>query len=194
MKAICDANALTDVPDSSPLFEELKLFDTVVCDDDGVEIGDFLAIDQERKRIALIHAKVGKSRSGMSVRALQEVGRQVLASLAFCSAVAREPKIAPGRWGQNVNANGVPLALSRTFRNERRATLQQIEATAATALADRSWNREIWIVGSHLMKRKAVETAIRKAKTNRGLQFLMYLESLITGCARGNCTLRIYCN
>ena len=106
-----------------------------------MEIGDFLAIDQDRKRIALIHAKVGKSRSGMSVRALQEVGRQVLASLAFCSAVARVPKITPGRWGQNVNANGVQLRLPRVFRNARGATLRQIEVAAAMALADRSWDR-----------------------------------------------------
>ena len=47
------------------------------------------------------------------------------------------------------------------------------------------------------MKHQVVEKAIRKTKNNpenRALQFLMFLESLITGCARGNSTLRIYCN
>lgn len=194
IKSICEARRDTDVPDSAPLFDELRSFDTLVCDDDGQEIGDFLAIDRAGKRIALIHAKVGKSHSGMSVGALQEVGRQVLASLAFCSAVSREPKIASGRWGTKVQANKIKLDLNRVFRNESNVSVREIETAAANALADRSWNREIWILGGHLMKRETVETAIRTNTSNRAQQFLMFLESLITGCARAHSTLRIFCN
>jgi superfamily II DNA or RNA helicase len=194
MKAICDASLASEVAGSERLFKDLRAFDIIVCDDDGEEIADFLAIDHKKKRVVLIHAKVGKSKSGMSVRALQEVGRQVLASLAFCSAVSREAKITPGRWGAKVNANGVILNLNRVFRNSEGLRVSDIESAAADALADRSWNREIWIVGGNLMRREKVETAIRGNSNNRVQQFLMFLESLVTGCARGNSTLRIYCN
>lgn len=192
VKAICESG--TPAREWAPLFRDLRSFDTIVCDDDGEEIGDFLAIDESGKRVALIHAKVGRAKSGMSVRALQEVGRQVLASLAFCSAVAREAKIKSGRWGTRVNANGVVLNLSRIFRNENGASVASIERLAASALANRSWSREIWIVGGSLMSREVVENAIRNANSNRAQQFLMYLDALITGCARGHSTLRIYCN
>jgi len=194
IKAICDASSPGEIAGGDRLFTDLKTFDTIVCDDDGEEIGDFLAMDRANKKVVLIHAKVGKSGSGMSVGALQEVGRQVLASLAFCSGVAREAKIKPGRWGTKVNANGTLLNLSRLFRNEPRAKVRQIESDVASALADRSWNREIWIVCGKLMSREKVERSIRASDANRTQQFLMFLESLITGCARANSTLRIYCN
>jgi hypothetical protein len=194
MKAICDAASAGEVSGADSLFPELRGFDTIVCDDDGQEIGDFLAINSAHKRVALIHAKVGKSSAGMSVGALQEVGRQVLASLAFCSAVAREAKIKPGRWGTKVNANGIELNLSRQFRNERQLTVSEMEEAAASALADRSWNREIWIVCGKLLSREKVERSIRASDSNRTQQFLMFFDSLVTSCARANSTLRVYCN
>jgi hypothetical protein len=175
------------------LYDDLRAFDIVVCDDDSEEIGDFLAIDQKHKRVALVHAKVAKG-SQMSASELQVVGRQVLASLVFCSSVAHEPKIKRGRWATRVHANGVTLNLNRVFRNTNRHTVRNIESIAARALSDRSWNREIWILAGNLMSRDFVEQAIRNDSSNRARQFLMYLESLVTGCARANSTLKIYCN
>ena len=175
------------------LYGDLRAFNIIVCDDDSEEIGDFLAIDQEHKRVALIHAKVAKG-SLMSASELQVVGRQVLASLVFCSSVAREPKIKRDRWATRVNANGVALNLNRVFRKPAGHTVREIESIAAHALSDRSWNREIWILAGNLMSRDFVEQAIRNDSSNRARQFLMYLESLVTGCARANSTLKIYCN
>jgi superfamily II DNA or RNA helicase len=175
------------------LYDDLRTFDIVVCDDDGEEIGDFLAIDQKRKKVALIHAKVGKG-AQMSATELQAVGRQVLASLAFCSAVARAPKIKRNRWATRVNANGTALNLNRVFRNTERHTIGRIETIASQALADRSWNREIWILAGAMMSREVVEDAVKNNSSNRARQFLMYLESLVTGCGRANSTLKIYCS
>jgi superfamily II DNA or RNA helicase len=177
----------------SRLYDDLRGFNIVVCDDDGAEIGDFLAIDQEHRRVALIHAKVGKG-AQMSATELQVVGRQVLASLAFCSAVAREAKIKADRWATSVNANGVALNLPRVFRNTKRYGVRRIESIASQALADRSWNREIWILAGNMMSRDVVEEAVKNNSSNRARQFLMYLESLVTGCARANSTLKIYCS
>jgi len=74
------------------------------------------------------------------------------------------------------------------------ATGLKIETLAARVLVDRSWNREIWIVAGNLLSRDAVEKAIRRTDSNRTKQFLMYLESLITGCGRLNSMLKIYCS
>lgn len=76
----------------------------------------------------------------MNVTELQVVGRQVLASLPFCSAIAREPKIKPNRWASRVNANGTELDLPRVFRNRAAMTVPEIEALAMNAPNDRSWN------------------------------------------------------
>jgi hypothetical protein len=165
----------------------------VICDDDSEEIGDFIAIDNRNRRVALIHAKVATGAS-MSTTALQVVGRQVLASLAFCSSVARHAKVRPGRWATRVNANGVQLNLNRVFRNAERLMIPELEILASGVLAERSWNREIWILAGNLMSRSVVEQAIHDGPGNREHQFLMYLDSLITGCARVNSNLKVYCH
>jgi hypothetical protein len=181
-------------PEWRGLYQPLRSFDIVICDDDGEEIGDFLAIDEERRRVAIIHAKVAKG-SQMSSYTLQIVGRQALASLVFCSSVARTAKIKTNRWATNVNANGRRLALDRVFRNERRYSVADLESIADRVLADRSWNKEIWILAGNMLSRSAVEGTIRGGDpSNRDKQFLMHLESLVTGCARGNSTLRVFCS
>jgi hypothetical protein len=170
-------------------------FDLVVCDDDGQEVGDFLAIDSVNRLACIIHAKAAKELHQESITAMEAVGRQALASLAFCSTTALPPKIEEKRWQSDVRANKkVLVGLSRVFKNSRGLNPAAILVEVREALTNRSWSREIWIVAARLLDRDHFEQSVRRKMTNHNWQLLMYLDSITTACARGNTRLRIFCH
>jgi hypothetical protein len=177
------------------LGKAIARFDLIVCDDDGEEVGDFLAIDSQNRMACIIHAKASKDLHATSVTALEAVGRQALASLAFCSTTSLAPKIRDKRWESDVQANSTRLTgLKRVFKNSRSLDGPAILKEVTEALTNRSWSREIWILAARLLDRGQFETSIRNGMKNRNWQLLMYIDSLGTACARGNARLRIYCH
>lgn len=190
------SKATTSRAEWATLGEEICKFDLIVCDDDGQEIGDFLALDSQQRRVAIIHAKAAKEIKTQSVSGLEVVGRQALASLAFCSTTAIAPKIEPNRWSGDVMANQTRLTgLSRLFKNSGGLAAPEARNRVVAALTNRSWSREIWIVAGRLLDRKIVEAAASKRDgSNRTWQLLMYLDTLATACARGNAKLRVFCH
>ena len=177
------------------LGKAVKRFDLIVCDDDGEEVGDFLAIDTLIRLACIIHAKASKETHSQSITALEVVGRQALASLAFCSTTSLPPKIKDKRWESDVRANKITLTgLKRVFKNSRGLNTDAILAEITEALTNRSWNREIWILAARLLDKAAFEKSIQGGMKNKNWQLLMYLDSLTTACARGNARLRIYCH
>jgi hypothetical protein len=170
-------------------------FDLIVCDDDGQEVGDFLAVDTSNRTAAIIHAKASSDVHKESITALEVVGRQALASLAFCSTTSLPPKIAEKRWESEVQANKVKLTgLKRVFKNSAGLDIKQIETVVAEAVANRSWSREIWIVAARLMDLNYLAESVKGGMTNRNWQLLMYIDGLDTACGRGNARLRIFCH
>jgi hypothetical protein len=170
-------------------------FDLVVCDDDSTEVGDFLALNSRDRIACIIHAKAAKDLHSTSITAIEAVGRQALASLAFCSTVALAPKKSPERWKTDVYANKVPLTgLSRIFKNTQNLSIGDIDDAVKAALTNRSWQREVWILAARLLDRAALEDDLRGSHTNRSWQMQMYLDTLFTGCARGNTALRMFCH
>ncbi len=195
MKSMADHSVAATPAEWGELGNAVACFDLIVCDDDGEEVGDFLAIDSKNRLACIIHAKASKDGHSMSVTAIEAVGRQALASLAFCSTTSLPPKIKDKRWESDVNANGKTLTgLNRVFKNSRGLDAAAILKEVTEALTNRSWNREIWILAARLLDRAAFEKSIRAGVKNRNWQLLMYIDSLGTACARGNARLRIYCH
>jgi hypothetical protein len=93
-----------------------------LCDDDSRETADFIGINEAEKRIAFVHAKVGKKKSsgsGYSVTSLQESGRQAQASLVFISRGTPSTVWGVKRWQTDVQANTILLkGRNRVFRND----------------------------------------------------------------------------
>jgi len=196
IKTICEADDATVLSESyGKLGEELRKFDLVICDDDGQEIGDFLAIDTDRRLVCIIHAKASKEAKHAAVSALQEVGRQALASLAFCSTVAVAPKVSAERWGTDVTANDKVLTgLTRIFRNTKHLTVDQARTTMLESLNNRAWDKEIWVVVARMLNRTTFEARLKDDDRNLTMQTSMYLASLTTSCARANARLKIFCH
>lgn len=197
IKAICEISPEDPIPDEyGALGKELAKFDLIICDDDGNEVGDFLAIDSERRLVCIIHAKSSDSVSRAAVSAIQVVGRQALASLAFCSAISVTPKVSEERWGTEVNANGKTLdGLHRIFKNSKNLDVEEARALLLSALRNKSWNREIWIVASRLLDRGVLERRLENGDPgNLLMQTSMFLASLTTSCSRAGARLRIFCH
>jgi len=195
-KAMADHDAGRPVPPEwGDLGKAATRFDLIVCDDDGQEVGDFLAVDTSNRTAAIIHAKASSDVHKESITALEVVGRQALASLAFCSTTSLPPKIAEKRWESEVQANAVKLkGLKRVFKNSAGLDIKQIETAVAEAVTNRSWSREIWIVAARLMDLNYLSQSVKGGMTNRNWQLIMYIDGLATACGRGNARLRIFCH
>jgi hypothetical protein len=169
----------------------LRNFDLVLLDDDSSELGDFIAIGEDR--CAIVHAKANEDVSSSSVTALQAVGRQAISSLAFCSSVAQVGGISDDRWQRDTIFNQARVALSRVFRNERNLRDDQIADKVRRTLTNPSTEREIWIVVGRLFD---VDLARRQALdgdlSNHQRQLLMFLTSMNTACGRANAQLRVF--
>jgi hypothetical protein len=179
------------------LGERLGRYPLVVCDDDGKEIADFIAVDRAHKRVAFIHGKANKKGIGRyRVDTLQAVGRQATASLAFLTRTPPPIGWEPARWAQNVQANRVRLrGRDRTFKNEDGYTGQQITDALRTACGHPAYSREVWIVAGNMLDRSIVEDAINTATVdNRLWQFLIHWEGLRTACSRAGAKLLLFCH
>lgn len=116
----------------------------------------------------------------------------VVTSVLAC--LRRVVELHPSFSWETGRPQNIPKPSSSMRRCFGSSTERTSSSLASRILVDRSWNREIWIVAGNLMSRDAVEEAIGSSDSNRTKQFLMYVESLITGCGRINSMLKIYCS
>lgn len=177
--------------------EALQEFPLVLLDDDGQEMADFILVSDSK--VVLLHAKaLGKDEGdeSASVTAIQEVGRQVAASLGFFLTSA--PQIENGRWQRAYTANKTtipapPSGSIRIFRNSRGLAPGDVADTVRAALRDRRIAKEVWLVAGRLLNiETARERALANTLTNRTRQLIMYIDGLSTTCGRANARLRIF--
>jgi hypothetical protein len=196
--AICsETNAARRLANWAALGGDLGGLPLVVCDDDGKEIADFIAVDPAGKRVVFLHGKANRKGAGeYHVDTLQAVGRQATASLAFLSRTPPPQGWEPGRWARNVQANRVTLTgRNRVFKNADGLSDQEITDALRTACGHPAYAREVWIVAGNMLDRVIVETAIRNGHiTNRLWQFLIHWEGLRTSCARAGARLSLFCH
>ena len=149
------------------------------------------------KRIAFIRAKVNKQRThAYNVDALQAVGRQATASLAFLARSAPTRNWRPDRWTSEVPANTVALiGRNRIFKNADSLNPQQISDALASACGNATYDREVWIVAGNMIDRDTITHLIlRDAIDNRLRQLLMHWDGVRTACARTGTRLRLFCH
>lgn len=188
LKAYCEPPGPGGVDE---LEQALRDFDLVLLDDDGTELGDFIAVG--KRRLAIIHAKASEDMSAGAVTKLETVGRQCVASLAFCSTMAQIDGIADDRFARATLFNQTQVNLSRVYRNEGQVPADQLAETVRRALQNPSFEREVWIVAGRLLDVKATRKKTQKQTlSHRDRQLLMFLESLGTACGRANARLRVF--
>lgn len=187
----------TPTPGADAYARALAEFPLVLLDDDGQEMADFILVSS--KRVVLLHAKAGGANASVdsaAITAIQEVGRQVAASLGFF--LTSSPDIADDRWTRPyfANATEIPSPTGgsiRIFRNLENVANQDLAATVRAALRDRRIEKEVWLVAGRLFNVDLARTrALDGTLDNRTRQLLMYIDSMTTACGRANARLRIF--
>lgn len=177
--------------------EALRGFPLVLLDDDGQEMADFILLSDSK--VVLLHAKaLGKNETdkSASVTAIQEVGRQVAASLGFF--LTSLPQIEDDRWQRAYTANKITIPVPasgsiRIFRNSGGLAPDDIAARVREALRDRRIAKEVWLVAGRLLDLEiARKRALASTLSNRTRQLIMYIDGLSTTCGRANARLRIF--
>ncbi|MFI4973070.1 MAG: DEAD/DEAH box helicase [Caulobacterales bacterium] len=136
-KTYCDRSD----PSGDAYERALADFDLVLLDDDSSEVGGFLAIGE--RRLAIIHAKASAKVSDGAVTKLEAVGRQAVASLAFCATAAQVDGLADDRWRRPTVFNGKTVKLSRVYRNRNGLQPKEIGPFVRKALMNPSFSREV---------------------------------------------------
>ena len=185
------------VPGPDAYSQALHPFPLVLLDDDGQEMADFILVSDDT--VVLLHAKAiasDKGGNGAGVTDIQEVGRQVAASLGFF--LTSSPQIDDDRWSRAYTANKTSIPFAgpgsiRVFRNRDNMAPDAIADKVRAALRDRRINKEVWLVAGRLIDIDLARTrALNGDPSNRTRQLLMYIDSLTTACGRANARLRIF--
>lgn len=181
------------VADHDPqLSAELAKFHTVVCDDGGSEKADFILVGDDPPKVVLVHAKVNDSQ--LSLNAMQIVGRQALASLAWMVRGRREASRA--QWWTSPWSTDDKQQISHRILRSADPDLDATWATIQEALLSARYNKEIWIMAGRSLSRAKLIRHLTRAKgpTPNALQMAHYLATLQTAVARANVDMRIYCS
>ena len=174
------------------LSQEINTFATLVCDDGGQEQADFMCMGESPRRVVFIHAEVNNRQ--MSVSAMQIVGRQAMASLAFMARGAR--LMDRTAWWQSPwstdDHQQVPHRLLKSATPDLATTWNEIKRGIQSA----QYAKEIWIfAGRTLSKAELVRQLTRPSgPTPLSLQMVYFLGALQTSAARANVAMRIFCS
>lgn len=164
-------------------------FTTVVCDDGGTELCDFLCVDENQRRVVLLHAKVDDTR--MSLNSIQAVGRQAQASVAFLTSIHEFPD-RKSTWATGVPITGGSLA-TRVLKGPGDTTATWNHTRDAIRSA--RYSREVWIVAGKILSRKWLVKALKQPEPSaQARQMIYYIASLQTSAARANVGLKIFCS
>ena len=174
------------------LHPHLKGFTTLICDDMGTEIADFIALDPVAKQIVMIHAKAfPKARPG-SASALHEVSGQVVKNLEYMHPFFVRDPANLGRWGEPWKSDGA-VVTSRLRGGPTTAT--QAWSTVRSALRDPAWSRSVWVVLGNGLSKRYIDADRNKQKPRaETIQVLYSLQGLWSQVSSVGAQLKIFCS
>lgn len=165
-------------------------FTYYVCDDLDTEIADFIAINENTNKIALIHAKCKNSK--LSASAFQDVIGQAIKNLPYLSAVNPElnntyVKKHIKRWDGNWNKSKIPRLSTKNITGEKFWSMYR------KILEAPSRKLEVWIFGD-LMSYKSLKENLKSSNPTEETKQIMWLLST-TDEALSNLgiTMKIFC-
>ncbi|MDQ2081515.1 DEAD/DEAH box helicase family protein [Xanthobacteraceae bacterium Astr-EGSB] len=169
-------------------------FPTLVCDDLGTEVADFIGADDgtasAMPRATFIAAKWKDGDPGVSASLIYDVCGQVGKNLAYLKPDARDLPGAPAKWnGEWKLAGGrVPRIRAGTNAAAARSVLRQVRA-------DPNAQRSFWMVlAGGILSRAALEQALSGGMPHAHvLQFAHLVLSVHSACQSVGADLRIYC-
>lgn len=175
------------------VLERTFCFDYVLCDDLGNEIADFIAIDEAKKKIALIHVKAGKSK--LSASSFQEICGQAVKNLDYLVPYyAKDPKVNISKWGKPWSLDGVGSA-NRIVKGK--ITPNAFWKKYTNMIPDPSLSREVWLCVGNMLDYDSFEREFKKTKLEdvkpEAIQLVYLLRSTWNSVSSVGGQLKIFC-
>lgn len=176
----------------TPLADAFAGVDLLICDDMGTETADFIAIDEDNRRVAAIHAKAFPAAKPLSASALHEVSAQALKNLGYFQPYfVGEPKNL-SRWDRPWR--GPQGTVDRRVRHgdlSGRAAWTRLR----NLLRDPQATREIWLVlGQGLSKSKLDTERGKTSPAPEVVQILYSLQATWSSVSAVGARLRVFCS
>ena len=172
-------------------------FPAVVCDDLGMEAGDFIGVDEatERQRVAFLVCKHKHGEAGVSTSAFYDVSGQGLKNLAYLKSDGADVPGSPRKFDNDwiLTADKLTDHVPR-----RRAGPGSLRFRSMLSRAKRSpgAERSIWLVcaGGMLSRSKLEEAFKEKPPRAHVLQFYHLVVSAFSACQSVGVQLKIFCS
>ncbi|MGV3466549.1 MAG: DEAD/DEAH box helicase, partial [Heyndrickxia sp.] len=175
------------------VLESAFCFDYVLCDDLGNEIADFIAIDEAKKKVVLIHVKAGKSK--LSASSFQEICGQAVKNLDYLVPYyAKDPKLNLSKWAKPWSLDGIGTA-NRIVKGK--ITPSAFWKKYIQMIPDPSLSREVWLCVGNMLDYNAFEKEFKKANLEdvkpEAIQLVYLLRSTWNSVSSVGGQLKIYC-
>lgn len=184
---VCDS-----VAKGTLLGQQISTDAILVCDDDARETADFYLVDPTARRLTVIHAKAKDSTSpGFGASGLHDVIAQAQKHLGTIRPGAEgfDRSAVAARWSANWNAS-VDGGISRLRTTH---TAEEAADAAWAALRDPSYEREVLVVASGILGKRAFIANARKRRP-QALQALYLMQAAWSAVGSIGARLRIVVN
>jgi superfamily II DNA or RNA helicase len=131
--------------------------DILVCDDLDNEVGDFVAVDTDKKKLVVLHAKVFTDQGSLSAKAMHEVVAQAKKNLGFFDPAEAPPVARSEKWDRPWRTGKATLDRIRR-RQHGGQDGKEIMGKIQELLHSSSVEKEVWLVlGNAFSQRKLKE-------------------------------------
>jgi len=166
-------------------------FPSLVCEDIGSEVADFIGVDNGAEpRIVFVAAKWGSGNPGAGASGLYDICGQALKNLAYLKTDGLDLPGAPRRWDKDWTLNGGKVPRRRAGPGSTAFRTQFREAKSKPAT-----RRAVWLVlGGGILSKSKVESEFRKPTPQAHvLQLFHLLLSVHSTCQSVGVELKIFC-
>jgi superfamily II DNA or RNA helicase len=175
------------------LAQERLTADLMVCDDLGPERADFIAIQENPRRVVLIHAKVNERPAPLSASAFHVVCSQAVKNLWMLNPNSDELPRDLRQWGRAWKAAEGEVA-DRVRRGQRQ-TAEEMWQRIQTLVRHPATTREVWIVVAQGLSARAFDDARtrRPLPPPHAIQLFYLLQSTWAAASSVGAQLRVFC-
>lgn len=176
------------------VLENLFGFKYLVCDDLNSEIGDFIALDPDGKRLVFIHAKA--STATLSATVFQEVCGQATKNLDYLTPYFdKRPQANITKWGKPWTFAPIGTVNSRIITKN--ITANAFYAKYKEMISNPSTSREVWLVVGDMFDYNAFKKEINKSDITdvkpEIIQLVYLLRSTWNSVSSVGAQLKIFC-
>lgn len=174
--------------------ENICVFEYLLCDDLGGEIGDFIALNTKTNQVVFIHAKAKKAK--LSATSFQEICGQATKNLDYLTPYFdKTPSKNIAKWGKPWNDGKIGIVPNRVVHGNIKPKAFWDKYT--TLMSNPATSREVWMFVGNMFDYASFKKEINKNKISdvkpEVIQMVYLLRSTWNSVASVGAQLKIFC-